>query len=789
MKKKFFSLLLVTMFSMAISSTAQNICGRIIDERSQPMPFVNVVLVNRADSAFIAGAITKDDGTFSIAINNNEGLRVGDQKQGICLLKVSSVGYIVKYIDVWQDSSAKVTKNVGNIQLQPSTNTLGEVVVKGNKPTMKMVTGGLEINVQNSLLSQAGTALDILSELPRVNVSSSGNVSVFGKGTPEIYINGKKLRDEDELRQLTSKEIKSVEVITAPGAQYNAEATSIIRINTIKRLSDYVGLYAITRGSYTKEAAGRAGASFTYCKNGFEMNLYPYYKNVYVAENNDFGNLLHLPDHDFRILQHGEFSDRTQTFVPSAKINYDFNANHSVGISLNLNKTLNYNGSMPSYYKVFRDEAEQGEVVQTSTHDWDVNHQDVNVYYLGHMGKWNLQTDGTFVHTKVERGQHISETSLELGNRFVNTSSTQDSRLLAGKVITTWMLPKGELSFGTELTHSHIDANNHNPEGYISDSDNEIHERNYAFFASYGKQLGHWNVEAGLRYEHVNSSYYSFGILDPAVSRSYSDYFPNVSVAWNKGKWGIQLAYGKKTRRPAYGQLRSYQQYDNRYAYEGGSPDLQPTSNHEVELMTTWKWLNIGIDYSYQRDYMLWRSDIYKTDEAALTHWINIDHKQDLSASVTMRPKFGWYQPQLTILYWQQLFDSFDYGFVTSLRRPEFAVNLMNKFVMDETSWIALQGIIDSAHDSGSQEHKPFGIINLRAYKSFCKGRLALNLYVDDLFNNQRERWTMRTHSVEISKDCNNYTRGVELQLIYRFNITSSKYKGTGAGNNEKDRF
>lgn len=755
---------------VAMTSVAQNIKGRVIDELSNQMSYVNVLLVNRVDSSFIAGAVTKDDGTFFIDTEYNNGL-----------LKVSCIGYLTKYVDAYQG-------NVGDIRMQPNTQLLKDVVVKGVRPTMKMITGGIEINVKNSLLSQAGTAIDVLSELPRINVSPSGGVSVLGKGTPEIYINGKKLRNRDELQQLGSEDIKSVEIITAPGARYDAEVSSVIRINTIKRVGDYFGMYAITRGNYAKAFAGTAGASFTYRKNGLEMNLYPYYKNAFEAENNDFVSLLHLPVYDLKTLQHGEFSDRTQTFIPSAKINYDFNANHSIGASVSLNKTLKYKGFMPSDYKVFHNDMQEGEVVQVSNHDWNVNHQNVNTYYFGRIGKWNLQADGTFVHTKVVRGQDICETSQELGDRIINTSSTQESRLFAGKAIVTCALPKGELSFGTELTHSHIDADNNNPEGYIVESDNEIHESNYAGFASYSLQLGQWNVETGLRYEYVNSNYYSFGVLDPTVSRRYNDLFPNVSVAWNKGGWGLQLSYSKKTHRPAYSQLRSYQQYDNRYAYEGGSPDLQSTINHEVELMAMWRWLNVSIDYSCLHDYMLWRNDIYGTDEVILAHWVNIDHKQELSVSVVMQPKFGLYQPQLTLAYWQQFFDARNYGFVTSLRRPEFAVNLMNKFVVNKTLWIALQGIIDSAHDSGSQEYKPFGVLNIRAYKSFYKGQLAFNLYINDLFNSQRERWMMRTNNVEINKNCDNYTRGVQLQMTYRFNVTRSKYKGTGAGNDEKAR-
>lgn len=92
---------------VAIVSAAQDISGRVIDEQAQPMPFVNVVLVNRADSAFVAGAVTKDDGTFSIATERNDGL-----------LKVSSIGYIIRYIDARQG-------NVGDIQMQPDTQMLG----------------------------------------------------------------------------------------------------------------------------------------------------------------------------------------------------------------------------------------------------------------------------------------------------------------------------------------------------------------------------------------------------------------------------------------------------------------------------------------------------------------------------------------------------------------------------------------------------------------------------------------------------------------------------------------
>ena len=142
-------ILLSVMCLVAIASNAQGISGRVIDEQSQPMAFANVVLLNRTDSVFIVGAVTKDDGTFSIETEKQDGL-----------LKVTSVGYIIRYIDARQG-------NVGDIVMQPDTQMLGEVTVKGYRPQYKMTTGGMTVDIQNSMLKDVGTADDVLSMLPR----------------------------------------------------------------------------------------------------------------------------------------------------------------------------------------------------------------------------------------------------------------------------------------------------------------------------------------------------------------------------------------------------------------------------------------------------------------------------------------------------------------------------------------------------------------------------------------------------------------------------------------------
>ena len=761
--------------------TDRHLTGTIVDEQGRPVAYANVALLNPADSTLLSGGVSNESGYFAIPYETPT--PIGGGREGAVLARISYVGY--KTLFMLCEKS-----EVGTISMRPDSYKLKNVTVKGYKPTMKMISGGMEIDVQNTLLADAGSALDVLSQLPRVNVTANGGVEVFGKGKPEIYINGKKMRNKGELEQLTSKDIKSVEVITMPGARYDATLGSVIRINTIRRRGDGFSLYSIARGSYFHEFANAAGVSMTYRKNGLEMNFYPYFVNNYIGEDNHFSSTLHMNDHDTKTMQHGLFTDRTQSFIPDFKLSYDFDANHSIGASFRYQKTVKYKGQQTSDYTVYYDDKEQGAVKSSDTRDWDVVYHNANAYYTGKVGSWGLNADGSFVHTIVDRGQLIRENSQEYDSRIIHTSSTQDSRLYAGKLIAACKLPHGELSFGTELTYSHVNADNHNPEGYIAESDNEIKENNYAGFASYNQQLGHWSLEAGVRYEYVHSDYYNYGVLDNDISRRYSGLYPNLSASWNKGKWGLQFAYTKKTRRPSYGQLRSYQQYDNRYVYEGGNPELQPAIYHTLETMLNWQWINLSLSYRYQKDFMLWKNELYGTHEIAYATFINIDHKQEVVASLVLQPKFGWYRPNLEMGYIHQFFDARKYGYISNLRRPAISVTLNNKFVINKSCWLGLRSRYVSSHDNVSQEVDGFWTVNAQAYKSFFNGALAFNLTINDILNTNMEKWKMRTHNVEISKDCNNHsmTRGISLQVTYNFNTTKSKYKGTGAGNAEKNR-
>ena len=149
---------------------AQNISGKIVDAKGEPLAFANVVLLYRQDSAFVKGTVSGEDGRFTIDSPCNGGI-----------IKVTSVGYKT----IFKDCKGE---NVGVIKMEEDSKMLGEVVIKSSLPKTILKNGGMTTIVVGSVLEKAGTMEHLLDRIPNVS-AQNGNIKVFGRGEPIIYIN------------------------------------------------------------------------------------------------------------------------------------------------------------------------------------------------------------------------------------------------------------------------------------------------------------------------------------------------------------------------------------------------------------------------------------------------------------------------------------------------------------------------------------------------------------------------------------------------------------------------
>ena len=190
------------MMSLTAQAETQDIGGRVIDQNGEPLGFVSVALLT-ADSTYIQGATSDENGAFMIQATD-----------ACCILRLSFIGYRTQYVDV------KGT-DVGTIQMEEDQPLLSEIIVKGQMPKTKLTGNSMVTTIQGTVLGHSGTAKEMLAKVPGMTLKGE-DLEVLGKGTPIFYINGRKMHDKEELKRLRSEEIASVEVITNPGAQYDA---------------------------------------------------------------------------------------------------------------------------------------------------------------------------------------------------------------------------------------------------------------------------------------------------------------------------------------------------------------------------------------------------------------------------------------------------------------------------------------------------------------------------------------------------------------------------------------
>ena len=755
------------------------VIGRIVDENGHPIEFANISLHHATDApdndkktTYLNGGVSNENGDFVIPCQTRR-----------VMLRVSYIGYktVERTISVGE---------IGTITLQPETYMMNGVEIKGEIPQYKAAQGGLTVDVQHSILHDIGTADDLLSMMPLVK-NINGKYEVLAKGEPEIYINNKKVRNPIELKQLKSVDIKSVDIITAPGAKYNAEVNAVIRIKTLKPQGEGLSLMVTSDTWKNNKWNNFDDLTLKYRTGGLEAFANVALDNGHYSNDQDLCQELHIRKDFFSVHADLPVRSRWTQLQYKAGLSYDFNTDHSLGLSFSSQKIFDNKFKSDMKQNYLKNGAFYGDVVlKTDIDELDKPVWELNTYYVGKVGKLDIDLNATMLQRKTESHLNQQELSKELGDRTITTLNNDDRRMVAGKLVLTYPVWKGVLSGGSEATSTQSEGRNVNQEGIIPEADNEMKEKNIAGFAEYEFQLGQWRLNAGLRFEHVKADYYSFGEWQPEPSRTYNDWFSNLSVAWQKDKWSAQLSYNKRITRPPYRMLESMIVYDSRMFYEGGNPLLRPSVRQSVDLNLTYSWLTFVTGFTRENDLFTHIGRVYDEEkEIAIFQPVNFDHQDRVYATLVASPKLDFWQPNLTLHYYQQMFDAESYGAPKKLNKPEFSFDLKNWFVVNPTMKALVQASYTGSNHWGFMYRGSNFAVNARLQKSFLKERLSCTLYANDIFRTSKSKMTTYYAIGLTDQDVYTYTQCVGLTLSYNFNVSRSKYKGTGAGNEERNRF
>lgn len=512
-----------------------------------------------------------------------------------------------------------------------------------------MKGNALVTNVEGSSLAIAGTANDVLARVPMV-IDNGGTLEVFGKGSPAIYINGRKVNDLQELSQLNSQDIKNVEVITNPGAAYAADVKSVIRIRTKPLKGDGFSATIRSDNGFRHYFCTGNSIDLKYRTGGLEVFAnYGWWRgNTLFDRLNDM--ITATPNGSYHQLVTTIGKESYNDINGKLGFSYMINDRHSIGAyyqnSWNRHHT---DGAIPS--EIWED----GTLLdnyKSEVHNWStaVPRHYANLYYNGTVGKFNIDFNADYIWYKNRELTFSNELSEMGDDREVNTTSTNHNRMFAEKLVMTYPLWKGRIEVGQEYTNTRTSNlfSSNIPE--TKDADNRMDESNICAFAQFGQQFGRFMIGIGMRYEHIKFNYYEMGLLQNDRSKIYNNIFPSLNIATQVGKVRMGLNYSGKTVRPGYSQLDGAVSYINRLTYETGNPYLKPTKLQTVEYMAQWRRFFAQLSYTYFKDGIYHVTEPYGPEgEATIIRTENLDHRHYIQAFIGGNFQVGVWQPKINI--------------------------------------------------------------------------------------------------------------------------------------------
>lgn len=748
--------------------TERHLKGRLTDEHQQPLAYANISLLSPADSSLIGGGVSNEAGDFVIP---TDAYRV--------IVKCSFIGYET----IWHTCEVG---DIGSFQMKQDSYTLKGVTVKGAKRLVYSTDKGLVANVQGTVLEQFGSVSDMLTHLPLM--MSDG--SVAGRGKPEIYINNKKVRDESELDRLRADEILSAEIITNPGAEYGAEIRSVIRLKTVRKAGEgWSGNFA---GTYRQgeQWYGRLNAALNYrTRNGMD-----FFAKGNITESN---SLMTYPSKSeligsstWNYEKNMNWHNRFISYYTDFGWNWEINEHHSVGVTYTLNSLIKGSRSNNEQDEKVWQEGLLTDNVHTSgvTNEKPKLSHSINAYYVGEIGKWKFDFSGDFY-----RNQNLREMSgYDNGQLSASSTTHNKNRLLAEKLTVTAPVPKGSLTFGEEV--SNVDRTSDFTQNGFS-ADNQIHQKTttWSLYANYGLNIKEFTLNASLRWQNEHNSYEQNGQYIDEVSRNYHVLIPRISASYVSGNWNHTLSYNSHRLNPSYSLLSSSVDYAGKYEYRTGNPFLQPQTHDIISWESRWKWLYAMLKYDYTRNVYTDFHTIYDEIEhpgVELMDFRMIPSIQTIALVLNVSPKIGIWQMNYTATFDFSDWELEPMGITQNFKGVQIEFNLDNTLTLPHSWLFNIQAYILPAANQGFNQSSAAYRLDFRLSKQFLKDKsLSVALVANDILHTSNFK-TIQYNGIGYRCEVDVYRdqRRVGLDLSWKFNAAKSRYKGSHAGQSERDR-
>jgi len=793
-------LLSLTFNLFAQTATKAKITGTLKDAKTQEtIPFATAVLIDKATAKNVKIAQTDVNGAFVMA----------DLPKGNFTFKISFVGYQTMVRDNIAITAATGTLNFGDIKMNAAKgNILSEVTVTGQKQGMQMGIDKKIFSVDQSVISEGGSATDLLQNVPSVSTDMDGNVSLRGSSGVRVLIDGKPSliaggNVAQILASIPASSIESVEVITNPSAKYDAEGQSGI-INIVLKKNTKLGFNgsaAITAGNRDNYNAN-TNLSFQNSK----VNLYGNYSYRY-------GNRLGGGYQDIFYKSDSSRTAFANQVTRSTSLEKGHNAKAGLDYYLAPKSVISFSGGFNSR------ENERNELLdirqlnraqtpvllsnRTNINDSYGSSYDLNLDYVQKFKKPKEELSFNFGYSNGDNNndQNYTTTVTNRNNIPLNENLSLVRVFNRGNnsnynIQTDYSLPVGkagkvEAGYRSQIrlgdNNQYADSILTNTNVYIEnnklinnfDSKDQVH----ALYLNYQNQIKDFGYQLGLRAEDARLDTHLEGYTNNVLTASegnihYKRLYPSVFLTQKlKGDNQVQLSYTRRVNRPRPWDTNPFLDVSDPLNYRGGNPNLLPEDVHSFELGYSKYWKKVTLTSSL---YFRQTNDVIQRVRSSPVNGIITSTPQNLSRQINsgleLIGRFDLVKAlnfTTNVNLYQAKFDGDARFDIPNSKGFSWNANLTANLTVVKNLSIQARGDYRAPEVMAQGKRNAMYGIDGGAKYDFPNKKASLSFNVRDVFNTRR--WSMTTEDKFTIVDFERQMQGTmgNLTFSYRFGKTT----------------
>ncbi|WP_254070942.1 TonB-dependent receptor domain-containing protein [Pedobacter sp. L105] len=762
--------------------------GLVLDNKQQPVPGASVTILSSPTEQIISKTITNEKGGYQF-----------ESGGGSIEILVSYVGYGLN-----RTKPLLISRNtvIDPVILQDD-NKLKEVVIKGEStPPLIQASGGkIVFNVANSVSSQGSNALEVLKKAPGVTVNPDNTINIAGRQGALVMLNGKQTYLQpaelsDLLKSISSSNVKTIEVINNPSAQYDAAGSGGI-INIVLKKNENEGLNGTfdTGVSYGYSLKNNTALSFNYRKD--KINVFGNYSQTVGSHGFRYGIDRDEDGQSYRGWSHD--TDQRKTISSSVGMDYNIAHHQTIGVQFNGNFLF---GPGDINTRTTISDLATGTLENTLLSESNYYHQSSNRYNSNLNYRYE-DTLGNVLTVDADYGKFNGGQGILQPNTYLlpdgTVSSANNTRTVNNRDINLYALFANYArhlwagKFSAGLKYSSITAANlfdlyaidNNEELLNTQSSNnfDFKEQIFSSFVQYEHPLtDKLSFQGGMRLEETTAtgllSTIQAGQQEGNIKRNYWNGFPSIGLVM-KVKEGetLSLNYGKRIDRPAYQDLNPIEQPFDGLTTIKGNPYLLPQLTNRVSLQFSFKKTIIDLSVSRTSNYFAYVTDTLGGNKVVMqTRNLGVQKQAGLNIIQQIRPLKIWNISANAVVYYMHNQIALDETRIFSLGRLAASLNIQQTIQLPLGMKGEVGAVFNTNRLGGSNDiSRRNSQVDLALQKSLLKNKAKVSLAITDIYQGNKWDSTNYYSNYFIRSYGHAETRQVKLNFSYNFGNTKVK--------------